>query len=308
MKKQLEKELQELAENIISAKGNFDLPHLKKEIEKLLEKVTILSFVEKYYNAIGSSEDRLQYTMKKVADFIEDDQNENDIFNLPVKTTQVQQIVITQTEKKSVAENKAVFPAQSVENNSSKPIQQEVKEAKPVQEIQAKVSHSATVSQQNSAYKAYQDIIQKQHEQVAPITEEKTIEKVSVSAQSQPETVTEPVHQSRQPLEDFISQTQYPVFEKKEEVTEVKSAPSLNDRFGKTAQIGLNDRLAFIRQLFFGSESEYNNVVQHINNLQSVQDIAIYIEQEVKPIYNHWRGKEDYEERFLSLMLKRFEV
>lgn len=293
MKKQLEKELRELAESIVATKSNLDLPLLKKETEKLLERVTILSFVEKYYNSIGSSEDRLQYTMKKVADFIEDDQNENDIFNLPVKTTQVQQIVIAQNEKKSAIENQAT---QSIQ-------QQEIKETKNTQQSQAKPNYTTT-GQQNSAYKAYQDIIQRQQQEQAPLTEEKrTVSEIKTIVDPESEII-----QKNQPLEDFISQTQYPVFEKKEEVTEVKTSPSLNDRLGKTTQIGLNDRLAFIRQLFFGSESEYNNVVQHINNLQSVQDIAIYIEQEIKPIYNYWRGKEDYEERFLSLMLKRFEV
>lgn len=281
MKKQLEKELQELAQNIISTKDNLDLLSLKKETEKLLEKVSILNFVEKYYNSVGSSEDRLQYTMKKVADFIEENQ-EDDIFNLPVETTQVQKIVLSQKEKTSCETEKATCNKE---------------------ESSIKTGYTPVESQKNSAYKAYQDIVQKTQ------THQETSKQPAYNEQSaQAERkVVEPVKtQQGQPLEDFISQTQHPVFEKKEE-TESK-ATSLNDRLGKTAQIGLNDRLAFIRQLFFGSESEYNSVVQHINDLQSVEEIALYIEQEIKPIYNHWRGKEDYEERFLSLMLKRFEI
>lgn len=279
MKKQLEKELQELAQNIISTKDNLDLPDLKKELEKLLEKVSILNFVEKYYNSVGSSEDRLQYTMKKVADFIEEEQDENDIFNLPVETTKVQKIVLSQTEK---------TPTDTEKKEESHAV---------------KTSYTSAESHKTSAYKAYQDIVQKahanqeaenQHIHNEPITE----------AHKEVETKQGSKGQS---LEDFISQTQHPVFEKKEEAETTKTS-SLNDHLGKTAQIGLNDRLAFIRQLFFGSESEYNTVVQHINDLQSVEEIALYIEQEIKPIYNHWRGKEDYEERFLGLMLKRFEV
>ena len=88
----------------------------------------------------------------------------------------------------------------------------------------------------------------------------------------------------------------------------MKPAQSLNDRFGKTAQIGLNDKLAFVQKLFFGSESEYNKVVKHIADLHSMQDAVVYIEQEVKPTYNYWKGKEEYEQRFLDLVLKRFEV
>ncbi|CEN33944.1 conserved hypothetical protein [Capnocytophaga cynodegmi] len=279
MKKQLEKELQELAQNIISTKDNLDLPDLKKELEKLLEKVSILNFVEKYYNSVGSSEDRLQYTMKKVADFIEEEQDENDIFNLPVETTKVQKIVLSQTEK---------TPTDTEKKEESNAV---------------KTSYTSTESHRTSAYKAYQDIVQKAH-----------ANQEAENQHTHNESVTE-VHKETeakqgnkgQSLEDFISQTQHPVFEKKEEAETTKTS-SLNDHLGKTAQIGLNDRLAFIRQLFFGSESEYNTVVQHINDLQSVEEIALYIEQEIKPIYNHWRGKEDYEERFLGLMLKRFEV
>ena len=88
----------------------------------------------------------------------------------------------------------------------------------------------------------------------------------------------------------------------------MKPVQSLNDKFGKTAQIGLNDKLAFVQKLFFGSESEYNKVVKHIADLHSMQDAVIYIEQEVKPTYNYWKGKEEYEQRFLDLLLKRFEV
>ena len=109
-------------------------------------------------------------------------------------------------------------------------------------------------------------------------------------------------------LEEFISKSKHTVFDKKDADEEVKPAQSLNDKFGKTAQIGLNDKLAFVQKLFFGSESEYNKVVKHIANLHSMQDAVIYIEQEVKPTYNYWKGKEEYEQRFLDLLLKRFEV
>lgn len=279
MKKQLEKELQELAQNIISTKDNLDLPDLKKELEKLLEKVSILNFVEKYYNSVGSSEDRLQYTMKKVADFIEEEQDENDIFNLPVETTKVQKIVLSQTEK---------TPTDTEKKEESHAV---------------KTSHTSTESHKTSAYKAYQDIVQKAHANQEAENQHTHNEPV---AEAYKESEAKQGNKG-QSLEDFISQTQHPVFEKKEEAETTKTS-SLNDHLGKTAQIGLNDRLAFIRQLFFGSESEYNTVVQHINDLQSVEEIALYIEQEIKPIYNHWRGKEDYEERFLGLMLKRFEV
>ena len=108
-------------------------------------------------------------------------------------------------------------------------------------------------------------------------------------------------------LEEFLAKSKATAFDKKDHSEEVKPTQSLNDRFSKEIQIGLNDKLAFIQKLFFGSESEYNRVLQHLNQLHSLEEVAQYIQQQVKPTYNHWKGKEEYEERFLHLILRRFE-
>ena len=98
------------------------------------------------------------------------------------------------------------------------------------------------------------------------------------------------------------------MFDKRDTSIDIKPVKSVNDKFGKEVQIGLNDRLAFIQKLFFGSESEYNKVVKRVSEAESMQEAAVFIEQEIKPTYNYWKGKEEFEERFLSLLLKRFEV
>ena len=108
-------------------------------------------------------------------------------------------------------------------------------------------------------------------------------------------------------LEEFLAKSKATAYDKKDHTEEVKPAQSLNDRFSKEIQIGLNDKLAFIQKLFFGSESEYNRVLQHLNQLHSLEEAAQYIQQQVKPTYNNWKGKEEYEERFLHLILRRFE-
>lgn len=108
-------------------------------------------------------------------------------------------------------------------------------------------------------------------------------------------------------LEEFLAKSKATAFDKKDHSDEVKPTQSLNDRFSKEIQIGLNDKLAFIQKLFFGSESEYNRVLQHLNQLHSLEEAAQYIQQQVKPTYNNWKGKEEYEERFLHLILRRFE-
>jgi len=108
-------------------------------------------------------------------------------------------------------------------------------------------------------------------------------------------------------LEEFLAKSKATAFDKKDHTEEVKPTQSLNDCFSKEIQIELNDKLAFIQKLFFGSESEYNRVLQHLNQLHSLEEAAQYIQQQVKPTYNNWKGKEEYEERFLHLILRRFE-
>ena len=108
-------------------------------------------------------------------------------------------------------------------------------------------------------------------------------------------------------LEEFLSQKAKTAPFEIKNPEEPKPSQSLNDRFSKAIQIGLNDKLAFVQKLFFGSESEYNKVLKHLEELHTLEEAAVYIQQQVKPTYNHWKGKEEYEERFLSLILRRFE-
>ena len=108
-------------------------------------------------------------------------------------------------------------------------------------------------------------------------------------------------------LEEFLSQKAKTASFERKNPEEPKPTQSLNDRFSKAIQIGLNDKLAFVQKLFFGSESEYNKVLKHLEELHTLEEAAVYIQQQVKPTYNHWKGKEEYEERFSSLILRRFE-
>ena len=128
-------------------------------------------------------------------------------------------------------------------------------------------------------------------------------------AQPSSQNIAQPQSAARQTpsLEEFLSQKAKTASFERKNPEEPKPTQSLNDRFSKAIQIGLNDKLAFVQKLFFGSESEYNKVLKHLEELHTLEEAAVYIQQQVKPTYNHWKGKEEYEERFLSLILRRFE-
>jgi len=87
--------------------------------------------------------------------------------------------------------------------------------------------------------------------------------------------------------------------------TEHKSI-SLNDTLIKGMNIGLNDRIAFVKHLFGGSNEDFNRVVSQISTYDSFEEVQQFIVDMVKPDYNNWHGKEDYADRFMNLIEKKF--
>jgi len=81
---------------------------------------------------------------------------------------------------------------------------------------------------------------------------------------------------------------------------------SLNDKLvGSSIQVGLNDRIAFVNKLFSFSQSDFNKVLSKLNECSTKDDALNYFQYQVKPNYN-WKGKEDLEERFISLIERKF--
>ena len=99
--------------------------------------------------------------------------------------------------------------------------------------------------------------------------------------------------------------TEMPVFEKVNKTNEKKS---LNEKLKVGAlQIGLNDKIAFIKHLFDGKNEDYERVISQINTSASFTDAQNFIQNMVKPDYNNWIGKEDVEARLLELIESKFE-
>lgn len=82
---------------------------------------------------------------------------------------------------------------------------------------------------------------------------------------------------------------------------------SLNDTLTKGFNVGLNDRLAFTNQLFGGSQEDYTRVISQLNTTQTLAEAQQFINDIIKPEYNHWEGKETFELRFLELIERNFQ-
>ena len=97
-------------------------------------------------------------------------------------------------------------------------------------------------------------------------------------------------------------------FEPKEELTTQKEVVKerLNDKFSKGLQIDLNDRQAFIKYLFDKKPNDYQRAISQISTFQDWSQAKAFILEMVKPDYDHWKGKELYEERFLKIIENNF--
>ncbi len=121
-------------------------------------------------------------------------------------------------------------------------------------------------------------------------------------------------------LNDILASVQPdPTFIKKEEnktpsstiTNEPDSDPkkrSLNDIFKKEIQIGLNDRIGFVNNLFNSDNEAFKHALSRLNTMKTKAEAMHFINNEIKPAYNNWEGKEDYETRFSELIEARFEA
>lgn len=106
---------------------------------------------------------------------------------------------------------------------------------------------------------------------------------------------------------DFADIPEFEPIEEAQKREAEQAKKSLNDKLkGKGLQIGLNDKLAFIKHLFEGKNKDYDRVISQINTSDSLAEARTLIYEMVKPDYNNWEGKEEYEERFIEIVEGKF--
>ncbi|MGD2003210.1 MAG: hypothetical protein PVK00_00305 [Flavobacteriales bacterium] len=131
-------------------------------------------------------------------------------------------------------------------------------------------------------------------------TETSTPEPVK-AAESATVTEAEPVSSEtsvtlNEPESTSSPKTKSPVTEKK----------SLNDRLsGTVLKFGLNDRIGFVKELFDGSQEDFNRVVSQLNTCSSLEEATDYINAHISDEYG-WDLKEETAARFMAAVEQKF--
>jgi tRNA uridine 5-carbamoylmethylation protein Kti12 len=125
-------------------------------------------------------------------------------------------------------------------------------------------------------------------ESVIPQTKKNVVEFETLTADFKEMPVFEPVTDAESKVQEDAKKT-------------------LNDKLkAKSLTFGLNDKLAFIKHLFDGNNEDFERVVSQVNTSLSFEEANNLIQTIIKPDYNHWDGKEEYEERFMEIIQGRF--
>ena len=147
----------------------------------------------------------------------------------------------------------------------------------------------------------YEPVMEKIKDMVAQMPQEsQQVDEIVETAVIEPET--------KEHIEDIAAGfEELPEFEPLSEAKE-RQRKSLNEQLKNGGlNIGLNDKIAFIKHLFDGKNEDYERVVSQIKTMNSYDDVLKLINTMVKPDYNNWSGKEEYEGRFMAIIERKFQ-
>jgi len=278
MHKKLESELISIAHSILKMKNKEDVFALKEQSKQIYEKLTMLAFVEEYINTTPNAEESREELLQAVSTAFDD--------------------------KEKVLDDVL---------------------------INEEVSGKLTLSHEKD-HKDKEDIIFEEKEEVAILNEPEAIEEESYSDEK--EEVQEIIEQPFDDLEALMFETlneenQLVQEDKELNLNEQKTLSledelqdtisvdvmadlfdnvqpkSLNDKLNTNIQIGLNDRIAFVKHLFNNQQEDYNRVISQLNTFKIEKEAKEFIHTMVKPDYN-WTDQEELEARFLEIITRRF--
>ncbi|WP_431166888.1 hypothetical protein [Tenacibaculum halocynthiae] len=300
MHKKLASDLTSLAHSILQMKNKEDVLLLKEKAYEVYEKLSVLAYVDEYINTTPNAEEtkddllakiegvenkRKELSSNKKASFIEEEklEVENEIIedNLESSNDKKEDAVVNliDEEKKVIVANDEVKTPEIIEDvtqNKENIVSVEVKEDQLVPDIK----------------EAEEDKI----EAVKNI--EETIVKVETKEK-------EVVEERKTPTLEEELQDTLPVDVMANLFEKVDPKKSLNDHLQNTIQIGLNDRIAFVKHLFEGNQNDFNRVISQLNTCKTEKEAKKFINKLVKPDYN-WSDKEEYEARLLEIIERRF--
>lgn len=278
MHKKLEADLTSLAHSILQMKNKEDVFALKSKAHEVYEKLAVLAYVEEYLTNTPNPE----YTKEELLDLVE---------KAEIKAT-------NESTSHSLEETVASLEA-TEEHDQEKSKEEELNDSED-EEVEAvkedAVSEGIELTLEDSSvnsevHEEVEDLFSQSEENTDEISEDDS----EIVEPSEEET---PIS-----LEDELKDTI--AVDVVADLFENAPVKSLNDKIRNDIQIGLNDRIAFVKNLFGGSQEDFNRVVSQLNSFKTEKEAKKFINKMVKPDYN-WADNEEIEQRFMSIVERKF--
>ncbi|SHL83600.1 hypothetical protein [Flavobacterium chilense] len=341
MKKKLEADLISIAHRILKLKNKSDINQLYLETQKLYEKLAILKFVEENFDTlkptIGQNEINAEIESIFDKEEIIPAEVKTDapivIEETPAEITATPEIMEEVKAEEVIEEIVAEVPEEVIPEPVIETIPEPVAEiaVEPViEKFEEPVFEPKTETTEELSFTTVNDL--------KPIPDFKPAFELEPLEENEPEKEEPKAETSSKPgpvtisFEDFginYADAQFVKVDSFENVTPTPSIPefkekkaivetailetpaetkpiTLNEKLAKGFHIDLNDRIAFTKNLFGNSSEDYSRVLNQLLTFDTYGEAQEFIENMVKPDYNNWEGKDDYAERFLGIIEKKF--
>lgn len=284
MHKKLASDLTSLAHSILKMKKKDDVFELKQKAYEVYEKLSVLAYVEEYINNTPNP-------TKTKAALLED-----------VLLAEENRIVKDKVEVPLPEENKVVHYLKEEEFVEDELMSGKLFESEEIVEVKEIVEPEEITIVEDVTEK--EEVVKE--EDVDEILEQPfdELEDILFKDTSNVKNDVEDIGEKKtQTLEDELQDTisvdvMADLFMKAD-------SKSLNDRLQNTIQIGLNDRIAFVKHLFDNNQNDFNRVISQLNTFKTEKEARSFINKMVKPDYD-WSDGEAYETRLFEIIERRF--
>jgi hypothetical protein len=304
MKKKLEADLISIAHRILKLKNKSELTQLHLETQKLYEKLSVLKFVEDNFSDVKPT-----IGLSKMEELVASAFDNEEIIaedEVLLVTAETENEVISKEIEEEVAESEEIITEEAEEPitaTDDKP------DFEPHFELFKEEKVPSKKSKSEAKQISFEDMLGSNSDPIfervknATVSEEAEVEPIAAMEaeaeevpEAEEEVVFSPAFEMSAPEE----------IEEIAEELEVKKSDFSNDTFSKTISFGLNDKIAFEKQLFGGSSEDLNRVISQLSTFDTFDEAENFIEDMVKPDYNNWEGKDDYVARFMEIVEKKF--
>ena len=284
MHKKLEADLMSLAHSILQMKNRDDVFALEAKAKVISSKLSMLAFVETYVNTTPNLKETKEELIASVEKAFE-------IKEVP----NVIQDEIAIVQELEVSNEKLITPIVAKEEV----VEEEVVEEEKEEEFIEEALPSAVDVADDLFIEATENVILEQPFDAleATLFPSEVSEETPEEAGEDSEEIK--IHTLEEELKDTI-----PV-DVMANLFEMAQPVSLNDTLTKNIQIGLNDRIAFVKNLFDGSQEDFNRVLSQLNSFKTEKEAIKFINKMVKPDYS-WGEQEEFETRFMEIIQRKF--